>query len=573
MPIDSNISDIYYVRNNARVRVNPGKFSYVPNQKNHLQSDTLHLKHKHLVFALFIIISIALVILLFKPLLTLFFINDDLTILYGARKTLDISYSKISYLITILTSPSTFDMAFRPISVMLYPAILFKMFALNPIGYHCVNLFLHILNTVLFFFLINTIFKDRITSCLSALLYGIRDYHYINLAYAVAGSADLLVQAAIISTLLFYFKYLREKRPIDLIFVYLFYILSFLCKEIAVILFGLLLLLFCYQHWVVLKKQIGSKKMHHLIFPFVVTCLFVVWRLHLQQSVDIPSRLQIDRLIPFRFFMNFAYSFLGYHYVLPFKSKLQYANVLELYIGIIIFFFCIASLINRPIRNKMVLALIWFSIAISPMLLQPGRHAVHYAIIPSYILIGVIVSHSTNVFRKTGVLFKSMIVLALLLYIFLNWQIIQLKYNDRIWTGGYIRTFDSKRLAAMINDIKRIVPESGQNTNIFIANYYSDVYISANPGGEEYKLHFIGEHLLKLFYYNQRMEVHYFHPGKPMSTIPVSWFTDFQEFIASYDTRKDVLLLYMNGHFYDYSKKEEEVREIALNSWRRHIHR
>lgn len=518
--------------------------------------------------AALIVIAIVLIIFCFSPLLRLFFINDDLTILYGAEKTLGISSSKIDYLTTILTSPSTFDLAYRPLSVMLYPALLLKVFALNPFGYHLVNLFLHILNTVLFFFLIQTIFKNKITASLSALLYGVRDYHYALLAYSVAGSADLLVQTTMISSLLFYFKYLKGGRRVHLFFVYLFYILSFLCKEIAVTLFGLLILVFCYHHLVVLKGKIELNKMRHLIFPLVVTCLFVVWRMTLQQTAGFPSRLQIDLLIPIRFFIYIAYSLLGYHYTLPFKSQLQYANFLELYAGFIIFIICIAALNNKNLRNQMALALIWFTITISPMLLQPGRYAVHYTIIPSYLLIGVFVSLGITIFTKRNVLYKPVAILALLVYLFLNWQVIQLKYKDRIWTGGYLRTADSARLATMLYEIKHITPKIGQNSNVFIASYYSDVYISASPGGEEYKLHFIGEHLLKLFYNNPRMEVYYLYPGKPKGNVPVSWFTSYGEFFHSYDAGKNILLLYQNGHFRDYSEKEEEIQKIVWYGWK-----
>lgn len=523
---------------------------------------------KQLRLAFLIIFSIAFIILHFKLLLPLFFVNDDLTILYGAIKTLDISESNINYLKTIFTTPSTFDLSYRPFSVMLYPAALFKIFGLDPFGYRLANLFIHLLNTVLFFFLIQTIFNNKITAYISSILYGIRDYHYVNLTYAVAGSADLLVQTTMISTLLFYFKYLREGRSIHLLFVYLFYILSFLCKEIAVTLFGLLFLIFCYHHLIVQKGKIELKRMKHLILPLWVTCLFVLWRISLQQSgTQFPSKLQFDLLIPFRFFINFSYSLFGYHKTLTFKNQWQYANFLELYVGIILLLFCIASLRNRNLRNKMALALLWFTITICPMLLQPGRQAVHYAIIPSYILIGVFVSSGVNIFRKTGVLNKPVIAFALLLYVFLNWQVIQLKYHDRIWTGGYIQTSDSARLAAMLQDIQRIVPDTGQDANIFIANYYSDVFISAHPGGEDYRLHFIGEHLLKLFYYNPKMEVIYLHPGKQKDGIPAGWSTDLEEFFAYYNSGKDVLLLYLNGHFYDFSKKEEEARKIVLDGW------
>lgn len=528
----------------------------------------MHNTQKQLASAALIILSIALIIFYFRPLLTLFFINDDLTILYGAGKTAGISYSKIDYLTTILTSPSTFDLAYRPFSVMLYPAVLLRIFALDPFGYRLVNLFLHILNTVLFFFLIQTVFKNKITASLSALLYGIRDYHYVLLAYAVAGSADLLVQTTMISTLLFYFKYLKEEKRIHLLFVYLFYILSFFCKEIAVTLFGLLLLIFCYHHLIILKGRIELNRMKHLIPPLLVTCLFAVWRILLQQSVaHFPSKLQIDLFIPFRFFIYVAYSLLGYHYTLPFKSDWQFANFLEFYLGIIIFFFCILALKNRGLRDKMALALLWFAITISPMLLQPGRYAVHYAIIPSYLLIGVIVSGGVHLYMKNKTLYRPVLTFVLLLYLFLNWQIIQLKFNDRIRTGGYIRTLDSMRLAAMLQDIKHIAPQPGQNANIFIANYYSDVFISASPGGEDYKLHFIGEHLLKLFYNNPRMEVYYLHPGRPKGGMPVSWYTDIRKFFDSYEAGKDILLVYMNGHFYDFSTKEEEAFRIVLNNW------
>jgi hypothetical protein len=373
-----------------------------------------------------------------------------------------------------------------------------------------------------------------------------------------------------IATILFYFKYLRERRSLDLFFVYLFYILSFLCKEIAVTLFGLLLLIFGYHHVVVLKGRIELHRMQHLVLPLAVTCLFVVSRILLQQSgAHFPSRLEFDTVIPFRVSIYLAYSLLGLHKPLYFGSGLPYPNFLEFYLGFIIFAFCLVGLRNRNLRDKLALALLWFAISISPMLLQPGRHAVHYAVIPSYLLIGVIVSGGFHIFTQVKAFYKTAIVFGLLCYLFLNWQVIQLKYHDRLWTGGYLSTSDSARLAVMLQDVQRIVPAISENSNIYIANYYRDAFISASPGGEDYRVHFVGEHLLKLFYETPGMEVVYLHPDKPKAGIPVNWVTNFEEFFDSYDAGKDVLLLFLNGRFYDFSKKKEEARRIVLEGWPR----
>src|ERR1035437_7535636 len=72
---------------------------------------------------------------------------------------------------------------YRPLTTQFYFFINNLIFGLNPLPYHIEGLILHIINSILFFLLINKIFKNRQIGFICAFLYSISAAHFLSLYY------------------------------------------------------------------------------------------------------------------------------------------------------------------------------------------------------------------------------------------------------------------------------------------------------------------------------------------------------------------------------------------------------
>lgn len=135
---------------------------------------------------------------------------------------------------------------YRPMLLLSY-AVDYSLWGLNPIGYHVVNILLHIFSAVLLFFIVLKLFKKTSIAFLSGFIFLIHPVQTEAVSY-VSGRADLLLVFFLLISF-FSFLYLTDtsntKNKAKFLFISLTtFILAMLSKETAVI-FPALLVLYC----------------------------------------------------------------------------------------------------------------------------------------------------------------------------------------------------------------------------------------------------------------------------------------------------------------------------------------
>ena len=103
----------------------------------------------------------------------------------------------------------------------------------NPFVFQLTNVVLHIINTVLVFFVIQLLFRNFSISLITSLFFGIHPLHVEYVTW-IAERKDVLYAAFFLSSLIFYLKYIHKNNARNFIFSFCFFLLSALSKGQAV---------------------------------------------------------------------------------------------------------------------------------------------------------------------------------------------------------------------------------------------------------------------------------------------------------------------------------------------------
>jgi len=157
---------------------------------------------------------------------------------------------------------------FRPIQGLTY-MIDYSLWGLNTFGYHLMNILLHILVVLLLYRLTIKIFESPPLALLAALLYIVHPAH-VEAVASIAGRADSLYAAFILTAFILYISLLDSFSRARYFFMLLCFALSLLSKEAAIV-FPLILFSF---HYAFKKKMNGVL----LLSVFAVLILYLLAR-------------------------------------------------------------------------------------------------------------------------------------------------------------------------------------------------------------------------------------------------------------------------------------------------------
>jgi tetratricopeptide (TPR) repeat protein len=132
---------------------------------------------------------------------------------------------------------------YRPLTMMTF-AIDYASGKSNVEIYHLTSIILHILSAFSIYLLVNLLFRERLISLLTGTLFLIHPVQTEAVTY-ISGRADLLVSLFIISSLIFYIKYLESKSKRLYGLLLISYVFALLSKENSLI-FPAILLLYHY---------------------------------------------------------------------------------------------------------------------------------------------------------------------------------------------------------------------------------------------------------------------------------------------------------------------------------------
>jgi protein O-mannosyl-transferase len=129
---------------------------------------------------------------------------------------------------------------YHPLTILALAAE-FHFFGLDETGYHAVNLFLHLLNVILVFYMAFLLSDKSGVALVTALLFGIHPLHVESVAW-VSELKDLLYAFFFLGAYIFYLEYLRAPQKKYYVFALLLFSLSLLSKAMAASLPVLLML-------------------------------------------------------------------------------------------------------------------------------------------------------------------------------------------------------------------------------------------------------------------------------------------------------------------------------------------
>jgi protein O-mannosyl-transferase len=182
---------------------------------------------------------------------------------------------------------------YNPLPILTF-AVEKHFFGLDPFVYHFDNLLLHILNTLLVFFLARGLGLRLPGAFLLALLFGIHPMRVESVAW-VTERKDVLFGFFTIAAMLFYTKWLDDKKMKWLWLTYLFFVVSVFAKIQAVALPLSLLAIDYFKgrpvHWRLLVEKA----------PMFLISLAVgiagIWFLSAQQSLDQGNYTLVEKLL------------------------------------------------------------------------------------------------------------------------------------------------------------------------------------------------------------------------------------------------------------------------------------
>jgi len=166
---------------------------------------------------------------------------------------------------------------YHPLTILSY-AFNFAISRLDPFSYLLVNYLFHIANTLLvFYFIWNISGKNKVIAAFVALVFGIHPMHVESVAW-VAERKDVLYTFFFLLSLIQYWIFLTNAKKKNLVFCFLFFVLSLLSKPAAIVL-PFVLFLLDYWYGQSLKKNIVFK-----IPFFVLSIIFGIITVSIQSS-------------------------------------------------------------------------------------------------------------------------------------------------------------------------------------------------------------------------------------------------------------------------------------------------
>jgi hypothetical protein len=177
----------------------------------------------------FVIASVAVltavVLITYQPALRLNFYGDDYSFLETAGR------SSLAQYLAFYFDPRLQTGWYRPLQGMLF-GIEWVLFGGNPVGYHLVNLLVHLANCLVLFTLVGVVSEKWRVALLSALIYaGLPLY---GVAVFWPGNADFLLTFFYLSSILFWALHLPQGQRRFYILSFVFFLLALTTKEFGV---------------------------------------------------------------------------------------------------------------------------------------------------------------------------------------------------------------------------------------------------------------------------------------------------------------------------------------------------
>jgi tetratricopeptide (TPR) repeat protein len=230
------------------------------------------------------------------------FIFDDLRLIVNNPFIKSFRFLKYYFTTNLLEGIGEKTLFYRPLHTLFY-ALIYKIFKLNPSGYHLLNIILHCACAILIFLLLKEIYGERI-SFLVSLLWGIHPVNSEAITY-ISGTADPLF---LFFGLLGIYLYKKNFKILS----FICFILSLLSKETSVLILPLFFL------YIYTTDNLKKEKIPDYI---IITSIFLIY-LFMRKTVLNFGKAKVDEIFLYRFFTSFK-AFLVYISILIFPFILS----------------------------------------------------------------------------------------------------------------------------------------------------------------------------------------------------------------------------------------------------------
>ncbi len=208
---------------------------------------------------------------------------------------------------------------YQPLTILTF-AFEYHFFQLKPLIYHFNNLFLHIFNAILVFYLVSLLSKNKFSPFVVSLLFAIHPMHVESVAW-VTERKDVLFGFFYLIALIFYANYISQKNYRLLLGTFFFFIFSLLSKPSAVSL-PLILFIFDYYKGRKVDRAAVLEKVPFFFFSLVFGIIAIY-------AAQIPWEDPYPLLHKFTFFervflSTFALMTYGLKLIFPLKLSCYY---------------------------------------------------------------------------------------------------------------------------------------------------------------------------------------------------------------------------------------------------------
>lgn len=293
----------------------------------------------------------------------------------------------------IINSSFTYTVYYRPIQILSY-ALDYRIWGINPLGYHFSNIFIHFLNSVLAFFLFLGLSQKKGVSFFASLLFLIHP-SFLGIVSYVSGRADLLFVFFGILFLLAQIKFRTSGKVRFLVEGAVFLFFSLLSKEMGIVFVFLFLLIDLFF----LTKRYGFAKICHIVNLLLVISYSALYVFMTFERLAFTSYVGFtDKFLAF--LKVFVESVKICVFPVDFSFRESLTNIESssfLYLVFFTIFFLAVLAFLRNGRKLILYSVLFFLISLSPIffILKPrgvfSEHWVYLSSLGVFFFLGLII--------------------------------------------------------------------------------------------------------------------------------------------------------------------------------------
>ncbi len=402
---------------------------------------------------------------------------------------------------------------YRPLSRETYNLIMYKLFGLNPVPFHMVNLFLILVNVRLLSLFVKNLTGNSLPAIFTAFIYLFSSVHDIELYYLASVQTLMMTTFALVS-LLFYLKFLKSR----ILNYYLASILSFLlalfCHESAIMVLAMIFL-------ITFVNRGGIRQKVRFLFPIVI--LGFLYYLSVWDRSNLPNQQVYKAIFQPKAVLNTLSWYVLWSFGLPemlvdfvkpklvLKSEfiLWYGDFAKIVFPLTFFVVSILSIIIWSLR-KIIFAkdflffIASFLISISPFLFFPQHKFVYYLSLP-IIWFSAALGLILALLWRVGNFQKGIAACILLAFMMISFETISLNSKTH-WAAKR-----AKSAEVLIEQFKKDYPSVSKASIFYITDDPNYPVIAKEWGTSSKQAFYIlsGSDALQLLYKDPSIKVYY----------------------------------------------------------------